>query len=566
MRILFLCCLLQSALAAQWPALPMPKADPTGSSPTVSGPEVPTAEAPATDQEAEAGEDRLDVITMKSGETLEGRISILTDGYVEIELDDRTTVGFSRAGVESIGRKVGRISQTVEMPDETHFTARERDYLLHTGAGYPVGWLRESVRVVTDTNPFRNSGTRGVATDASAGAGTPTIRVSEEWGFREGRERVAVTLEETASLNGEPLGFYYRERRTIEGSQEIRDERILEGSVMQTVDGVRELRLVRWSDDGRVQQTMPFPEGASLPLIVREQQRLRSNGKPATEERHITVFDPRTEELASRNYRPNVKRRVVIEGREVDVLEIIEAGVGTSARHVEWVDASSRGVVLHRRLGGNALVAVPVDRGEAQAYRRGDLPSFPTTLVTDTGRSFGFWLPNPLWQAPATEADELAMAQSALHGGRFVVQVIPDLDRGTHVEAAADTAWRKFLLLDPGFELAARIPTTVRGRDAVRVEAVKPRIMKKGRLIEPARRMVMHVVPRVGPVPVAPNGDVATEAGNASAAFLVATATAPVAEFDSLAADFARLLESLECDPAGLNPRFQGPLSSAKTR
>src|SRR5262245_39668166 len=55
----------------------------------------------------------LDVIELKNGDTLEGRITVDVDGYVEITMGPGETVGFSRAQVKNILRGSGPLVPSV---------------------------------------------------------------------------------------------------------------------------------------------------------------------------------------------------------------------------------------------------------------------------------------------------------------------------------------------------------------------------------------------------------------------------------------------------------------------
>lgn len=450
----------------------------------------------------------LDVIELKNGDTLEGRITAEVDGYVELTLGEGATIGVSTATVARIRRGAGGAAPGPQVPLPVH----AEWFVLHDAAGECVGWLRTTVSTAVD--------------------GSYTL--GEEYEFVAGRRRFQVTSLATAGADQTPRSCYFRERQSEpvlaslqlglgDGSQQERvvDERIVEAKV----EGGR-LQVQHLDRHGRREREFAWPEQASFPLLARTQA--RRGGAPIES---LPVFDPATEEMATRSYDGSRRRRVVHDGEPRFVQEVAEASA--SGRNSEWLDAQYH--TLRRELAGPSLVAVP-SSAESMKLAVG-ATSIPRAIVAELGGSFGLWLPNPAW-APRDEqpAGQVALVCEA-HGATVALSRLDHLEPGLSLDSAADAVANWFTLLHPELRLGARESIPVRERAAVR-------LLAEGRRARVGWRATVDVIPQRD-------------------RFVVLVCCAPTAAWDELAPDFAFLLRSIELEAQALAPRLQGPLAES---
>jgi hypothetical protein len=453
----------------------------------------------------------LDVIELKNGDTLEGRITAEVDGYVELTLGEGATIGVSTATVARIRRGAGGAAPGPQVPLPVH----AEWFVLHDAAGECVGWLRTTVSTAAD--------------------GSYTL--GEEYEFVTGRRRFQVTSLATAGADRKPRSCYFRERQSEpvlaslqlglgDGSQQERvvDERIVEAKV---ADG--RLQVQRLDRHGRREREFGWPEQASFPLLARTTARL--GGAPIDA---LPVFDPATEEMATRSYDGSRRRRVVHDGEPMFVQEVAEASA--AGRNSEWLDAQFH--TLRRELAGPSLVAVP-SSAESMKLAVG-ATSIPRAVVAEAGGSFGLWLPNPAW-APRDEqpAGQVALVCEA-HGASVALSRLDHLEPGLSLDSAADAVANWFSLLHPELRLGERQSIAVRERTAVR-------LLAQGRRARVAWRATVDVIPQRD-------------------RFVVLVCTAPSDAWDELAPDFEFLLRSIELEAQALAPRLQGPLAAGNAK
>jgi hypothetical protein len=448
-----------------------------------------------------------DVVLLKNGDRLEGRIQHQLDGYVEIQLEAGATVGISIAQVASIQR--GAVPS--EPQPATALLPRNEWFLLHDGHGASVGWLHASVTIASD------------------GA----VSMQEEYEFVEGRRRYQITSLCTADARLQPLSCYFRERISeptlgralLPGSSgggqgdRIADERIVEA----TLRGDR-LQVVRLDRTGRRERAIDVEPGTTFPLLLRAVARQRPS-----EARQLPLFDPATEEITQGGFTAGRERRIVLDGAAMTVTELAEASA--NGRNHEWLDANWK--TVRREIAGPSLVAVPSSAESARAMVGG--VAIPSALVREAGGTFGVWAPNPAWSA----VDGLAAGQVALfcqaHDASIGFTRLDHLEPGASLDTAVEAVGNWFLLLHPGLALDRREPITVRERAAVRLWAAG----------------------RSGGIMVQATVDVIPHGGR----FLVLVCRAPRSAWDELASDFAFLLRTVELDAEALEPTLQGPLA-----
>jgi len=456
--------------------------DPQGSMP------VPPQGAPAD------GAPRRDVVELRNGELLEGRIVLERGNYLEIELAPGSTVGFRTTEVAAVRRGAGEPAQS----SAGAALAFDEWYTLHDAAGRPVGWLHSAA----------------VAGEAGG------VRLSEEWEFSAGRRHFQVTMLETADAQLRPVSDYFHERVSdeVEGAvpddplgraSRVHSERIVEARADGAV-----LHVARLRTEGREERDLPWPEGATFPLLAR-QRHLAAHTALA-----VPVFDPVIEELTAREFAADRQRTIAVDGRSVPVTEAVEST--GSGRNATWLDASAR--VMRREISGPSLVAMPSTAELARgAVARGT--ALPAAFAAETGGRFGLWRPNPAWEVLPTGEGAVAL-RCDLHDATISLSVLDHLDKGTTLSAAADAVERWFRLLQPGARIEQREWIKVRDRDALQLQV-------KGRNGDRAESAVLVVVPWQ---------DV----------YLVLRCSAPARALEELQPDFAAVIAHLELDSNGV--------------
>jgi len=445
---------------------------------------------PSLPQGAPADALRRDVVELRNGELLEGRIVLERGNYLEIELGPGATVGFRTTEIKEVRRGAGEPVAAAANAS----LAFDEWYTLHDAAGRPVGWLHS-------------------AAVAGEGGG---VRLSEEWEFSEGRRHFQVTMLETADAQLRPVSDYFRERVSdeLEGvvpddplgrSSRVHSERIVEARVDGAV-----LHTARLRTEGREERDLPWPEGATFPLLAR-QRHLAAHTAIA-----VPVFDPAIEELTAREFPADRQRTVAIDGRSVPVTETVESS--STGHNATWLDASAH--VLRREISGPSLVAMPSTAELARgAVARGT--ALPAAFAAEAGGRFGLWRPNPAWEVVPAAEGAVAL-RCELHDATISLSVLDHLDKGTTLAAAADAVERWFRLLQPGARVEPREWIKVRDRDALQLQA-------KGRNGDRAEGAVLVVVPWQ---------DV----------FLVLRCSAPARALEELKPDFAAVIAHLELD------------------
>lgn len=444
----------------------------------------------------------LDVIELSSGETVEGRIVLELGSYLEIEVMPGAKVGLRKTQIAAIRRGAGGPAPT---PAQAVIPASNRWFTLHDATGQAVGWLHSTVT-------------------AAEGGG---VKVAEEWEFSAGTRHFQVTVLETADAQLQPKSCYFRERiceelvgqvadQPVARRARVVDERIVEASV---VGG--QLQIGRLRREGRDERTLPWTAGSTFPLLFREAA--RSNSAPVTK----TVFDPASEELATRSFAADRRRQVLVDGKPVQVTEQQEtAGV---VANLLWRDASGR--VLRREVSGPSLVALPSTPELARgAVARGE--RLPAACAVEASGKFGLWRPNPAWEAlPAAEGSVLLGC--ALHDAYISLSVVDHLDPGTQLAAAGESIARWFQLLQPGMRLQPATSIRVRGREALQWEA-------NGKNGDRDEGAVLVVVPWQD-------------------RFVLLRCSAPRSALSELRPDFANVIAHLELDGKALAGMLPAP-------
>ncbi len=460
--------------------------------------------APSAETRAAAA---LDLVVLKNGDRLEGRITAQLDGYVELEIEAGASIGLATTQIAEVRRGAGAAlaaaRPTVAPSDEW--------FVLHDGTGAAVGWLHAAAK------PGADGG----------------FSIVEEYEFADGRARWQVTSMCTADASWRPISCYFRERRSdpLLGAAPLamvdvaaNATRIVDERIVEAVRHDDRLQIVRLDRSGRRERTIDFPADATFPLLARAMAR-QAKGVEAA----MPIFDPATDEMARRTFSGARSRRVTIDGKVARVLEVAEcSAVG---RNSEWIDGSSR--TLRRELAGPALVAVATDSANVQRASSGG--AIPGAVVAEAGGAFGVWVPNPAWQASEEVPAGQVSLQCDAHGATIGLSRIEHLEPGASLDTATTAVANWFQLLHTDLRIEGRESVVVRERSRSRLTARS----------------------RSGPSPVRATIDVIPWRDS----FLVLVCRAPVAAWDELEADFAFVQRSIELDAQAIAPKQQGPLA-----
>lgn len=471
-----------------------------------------TLHLPAAQDPPVAPPRTIDLVELKNGDHLAGRITQQVDGYVEIQLEAGATVGISTAQVAAIRRAGGAAPAVVPAA----LPARNEWFLLHDGQGDAVGWLHAAVAVGND----------GVAT------------ISEEYEFAQGRQRYQITSLCTADAQLQPRSCYFRERisEPMPGATLLpgiaaagQADRIVDERIVEATCRGDHLQVVRLDRTGRRERSVDFAAGTTFPLLARAIARQGGAAVGAAR-----LFDPASEELVQREFEAARQRHVLWEGKALHVTELAESS--STGRNSEWLDASAR--TLRRELAGPALVAVPSSADSARAMVGG--VSIPSAIVREVEGAFGLWAPNPAWVAVADLPPGQVALRCDAHGASIGLTRLDHLEADTPLDTAVDAVASWFRLLHPELRIERREAVLVRDRHALRLIA-------GGIAAGAAQQATVDVIPHRGH-------------------FLVLVCRAPAAAWEELARDFAFLLRSLELEPQSLAPTLQGPIKAREQR
>jgi len=460
------------------------------------------SQAPQTpDQEMQASPSE-DVIILKAGERLCGRIVRETPDYLEIRMGAGTVVGFDKSRVLGISRASSGKSRRTTPPALAN---KDRWFLLHDGGGDVVGRLHDSV-ARTDDGFFR---------------------VAEEWHFRQETGDIEVTLVEVLDDQLNPRSSFYHERTLEPHADRLVAERLVHG-VVEGNQFVVQLRTLGRSEKAKY----GLPNGLMFPLSLMEQARQRQN--QMADSATYSLFDPRTQEFVRCDLASRSRRKVEWQGRSMTVRELtMRTG---SATNVEWLDGSHE--TVRREINGQALVAVPCSQDVAEGRRVKIHAGFSGALVADAKVGLALWLPNPTWRPlPANGAQ--VRIEAPLYQATAVLMELDQIDPGLELDSAADVLVRWLRLsLGKGLRVLERTRESVRGRPAIRIDAAY-RVAQEGK--------VEHFRARVHVLKVRDR-------------YVSLCCTMPTTLHRELEHDCQRISESIELLREDFAPKAQGPL------
>lgn len=448
-----------------------------------------------------------DLVELKNGDVLQGRITAQLDGYVEVQIQAGAVVGVSMAQVAAVRRGAGAATPAAAA---SAFQPGGEWFLLYDGRGSSVGWLHTATSLRTDGH----------------------VALSEEYEFVEGSRRYQITSLCEADADGTPRSCYFRERVSdpagLVGALPGVDaaslpDRIVEERIVEATCAGDRLLCSRLDRGGRREWQLPWAAANGFPLLARALLRLGRAPVGA-----VRVFDPATEELVERSFTAARPRHVVVEGSSLDVLEVGETSA--AGHNSVWYDASLR--TVRRELAGPTLVAVP---SSADAPRSVGGVAIRGALAKEAEGRFGLWLPNPAWRAvddaPAGQVTLLCDA----HDATVALTLLDHLEPGISLDSAVDAVANWFKLLHPELAIATRSPVQLRERRGLRLAA-------SGRKGSTALQATVDVVPHDGH-------------------FLVLVCFAPAKAWDELEPDFGFFGRTVELDPRSVDPPLQGPVA-----
>jgi len=446
-----------------------------------------------------------DVIILKAGERLSGRIVRETPDYLEVRMGAGTVVGFDKSRVLRITRASASKSGVTTPPALSN---SDSWFLLHNGRGDVVGDLHGSV-VRTDDGFFR---------------------VGEEWRFRQKTGNTEITLVEVLDDQLHPRSCFYHERTLAPQSRRLVAERLVHG----VVEGDRFV-VQRRTLGGNAKVRYRLQAGMRFPLSLAEQ--VRQQRSPLAPDTSYSLFDPRIDEFVRCKVSCGPRRKVEWQGRPIYVRElIIKTG---STTNVEWLNGAH--ATVRREINGQALVAVPTIKDVAQGRRVRVHAGFPSALVTDVDAGLALWLPNPTWRSLPANGSQVRI-EAPLYGATAVLMELDQIDPRLELDSAADAVLR-WLRLSLGQDLRVldRSKEALRGRPSIKIDASYS-VPQKGK--------VDHLRARVHVFRVRDH-------------YVTLCCTAPTSLHRQLQYDYQRISESVELTSDDFMPKPQGPVKKS---
>lgn len=442
-----------------------------------------------------------DVVRLKVGTELSGRITAQTDDHVFVEVAPGSVVGFSMDQVESIARAASAHRDATAAPAAPDwFRDRDQWFALHDARGHGVGQLHETAR--------RDEEGR--------------IRLGEEWRFSAGGRITELTRLEVCAPDGSPLSAFCHER-TLDSDSRTLSERIVravleDGQVVVTTQTPR----------GDERKTAVAAKSLRWPLEVRATLRATPAGAQARSTHE--VYDAVTDSARETTWDVGRMRRVP--GARGDAVRV---RVISSPDGEEWLDAA--GSTVRREVNGPALVAVPTT--EADARRATVKDGFPAAIRAEPGGRFAMWLPNPAWSFVDGDTGGQITARDRCEKAAVSLVRFEHLDPALALQSATDAVARWLELVQPDMRISAREQTTLRDQPAM---AIRADFVAKDAGGAPLAFSCVTYVLKVD--------------GN----WFAACGSAPRGVFAQISDDIAWIASHFEFDAKGFDPQVSGPL------
>lgn len=359
---------------------------------------------------------RLDVVRLRNGEVLTGRIRKQLDGYLELELRAGASMGMSLSHVASVERAAATPPQAVAAV----LVVGQQTCALHDLAGEPVGTLQCTVHQQTDGS----------------------LLLGEEYEFTAGARRFQLTSQVTATAAGVPLTAYFRERvlaptlrQGAGGSANPDDVGRVHSECIRSakVDGTL-LHVTQTSAQGRKERDLAWTPDSSFPLLARALA-LRAAG-PAHE---CLVYDPVLDVQTQWSLSAAQARQVELGGKPERLVQFVERYAGEPQGNLLWLQRD--GQLLRREVRGPALVAQGTNA-----------PRYRSAWHHVAGGAFSLLLPNPAWSAAADLPEGRALFVGP-GGAQFAAHRLAHLQPGASLSTAADGVANWLALLQPSLRI-----------------------------------------------------------------------------------------------------------------
>ncbi|PIE24340.1 MAG: hypothetical protein CSA62_03400 [Planctomycetota bacterium] len=422
--------------------------------------------APTLAQKEDTLRPKSDLIELRNGAKLEGRILAEDENSLCIEIGPGQRITLPKKQIASFLRLQNRDAITKRPVWPVGLGPRDDWFRLRDAEGKVVGTLRLICKAEKDGLfhleeswlLFENH--LGQLRVSLEKRGKKIERKAEKQS-----RRTATRLIRIERVDGElePRACYYREQLVDLARDRTLYERIFDAEISHGY-----MRFKEQSTRGKQRQSLPFPAGSRLPLVV--QERLRRGVARGAEAYHVAVFDPMEERFELRKFR-------------VDDAAPVPAAFTRSktsrrgqARQVEWKSdgrvhrewISAEGQVLRIECNGVHLVAEPVSEAYAQALERPEaerqLPSV---------QRFGeveLWLPRATWAFGNLHAGGQQLPIQAANSSAVVSIQKAERDPQQLLVGVAQDFLRRYRLEHEDFDSQSQELIEMDGRKAVRID------------------------------------------------------------------------------------------------
>ena len=388
----------------------------------------------------------VDVIVLKNGSRLEGRILSEDDRLVQILIGPGQTLGVRKKTISSYERRSDDEETESRAAEEAAFPLRPRSdwFRVRNGEGHIVGTLH----LVANAED------------------TKTFRLEEQWTFRDGVKNTLVSRIERVDREGKPQSVYFREAVIDTKHDKILSERLFQGKVSTDTMIVFERDM-----KGKKDRLLGFGKGNLFPLYVRES--LRQGKAKHAHSYHASVYDVMADLFELRTYEMQqddpvparyFPKTMVHKG---SALRIQNVSRGRTIR--EWVAPGGR--VLLMEINGLDLVAEPIEVKEALAIQKAShLERRMLPPASQKLGGFDVWLPRATWSyVKAPRGSRVLRAYASLPDVEARATLLDAQEDVDTPLAAARVLLQRWRLDHAWFEEKESREIEVRGRRWVRV-------------------------------------------------------------------------------------------------
>lgn len=248
------------------------------------------------------------------------------------------------------------------------------------------------------------------------------IRIEETLELRESNgPSVKITRIEVADSELRPLECQYRE--VFEGdASTVRATVAAKGLEVECLDGAV-----------RRKELIPFPAGATFPLLASEAQR-RASGSPG-DSRTWVVFDPFVRTVTSRKITSEPARTLAL-GSAPPASYRVQIATARSVESLAWLDAE--GFAVQEELNGPDLVAHRCAAAELEGL---ESRGATATTVADAAGRVRFLVANSDWSVERTSGEALSLERRDFSGR--LVACAAETEREVTSEGAAVSIERR---------------------------------------------------------------------------------------------------------------------------